>query len=241
MKAVISILIWGAIAVLTISVYCAMLGLVILFPFDRKRRLAHAQCFWWSNAIIGMNPFWKFNIRGLENIKKNKAYVAVANHQSLADIIVLYRTKMQFKWMAKESLFNIPFIGWCLRLSKNICLSRGSYSSIKDAYRQAKKWLKEDISVILFPEGTRSKTGKIDQFKNGAFKLAIETGKPILPIAIIGTRNALPKGGWVFTKSVKAQVIVLKPVETSGYKIEDFGILRDSVSRKLQEAQVTTF
>jgi len=214
-------------AVLTIATY----------PFDKKRKLIHAQCFWWSDIVIGMNPKWHLEVKGLENIDPNQAYVAVANHLSLADIIVMYQTRMQFKWVAKESLFKLPFVGWCLSLSKHIRITRGEFGSIKKVYRAAAEWLREDISVMFFPEGTRSETGEMLEFQNGPFKLAIKEKRPVLPIVITGTSEAIPKGGWVLTTNVSVTLAVLPPVDTSGYKPGDFAELRDLVKRKMTEEQ----
>ena len=179
MTAIISAVVRAVAGILTISLFFVELVLTaFLFPFDKKRKVNHRQCFWWSSAVIGFNPYWHLQVSGLENIDRHKTYVVVANHQSLADIVVMYKTHMQFKWVAKESLFKIPFIGWCLSLTKHIRLSRGSFGSIKKVYRQAASWLKNDMSVVFFPEGTRSEAGEIDKFQNGAFKLAIQEKKP---------------------------------------------------------------
>jgi 1-acyl-sn-glycerol-3-phosphate acyltransferase len=159
----------------------------------------------------------------------------VANHQSLADIIVMYKTRMQFKWVAKESLFKVPFIGWCLSLSKHIKLKRGDFGSIKNIYREASAWLKKDMSVLFFPEGTRSETGEIKDFQNGAFKLAIKEKKPVLPVSIIGTRDAIPKGSWVFNTKVSCKLTVLPAIETKDLPIGDFAVLRDRVYAMMTE------
>lgn len=235
MKVIISALIWLASTLLTILLFFVVLFLVIiLLPFDKKRKIAHAQCFWWSDAVISLNPYWDISVSGLENIDRDKTYVIIANHQSLGDIVVLYQTHMQFKWVAKQSLFKIPFIGWCLSLTKHIKLLRGEFSSIKKVYRQASYWLRNDISVLFFPEGTRSDTDEMNAFQNGAFKLAIKEKKPILPIAIKGTREAIPKGDWVFKTSVAASLKVLPAVETEDFKPADFAQLRDIVREKLE-------
>ena len=202
---------------------------VILYPFDKNKKFLHAQCFWWEKFLVHMNPFWKVDIEGLENIDPAQTYVVVANHQSLADIVLLYETKMQFKWVAKESLFKIPFIGWSMTLIRHIQLMRGKFGSIKKVYREAAEWLRKDMSVLFFPEGTRSNTDKINDFQNGAFKLAIKEKKPVLPISIRGTREAIPKGGWVFKSRVSAKLTILPPVSTEGMKPNEFGILRDTV------------
>ena len=233
-----SIAIWASSSFLTIVLFFVDLFLTgILYPFDKKRKAPHAQCYWWANAIIGLNPYWGLNVSGLENIDPERTYVVIANHQSMADIIVLYKTHMQFKWVAKESLFKVPFIGWCLSLCKHIKLKRGRLGSIKTAYREAADWLKKDISVVFFPEGTRSETGEIKPFQNGAFKLALKENKPILPIFIDGTRDAIPKGGWLFKTKVTGQVKVLPAIETSDLKLGDFALLRDKVHAALEAQQ----
>ncbi len=237
MKVITSIAIWLSSSILTILLFFVELFLVIiLFPFDKKRKAAHAQCYWWANAIIGLNPLWNLKVSGLENIDHKKTYVVIANHQSLADIVVMYKTRMQFKWVAKESLFKVPFVGWCMSLTKHIKLARGEFGSIKAVYREASKWLRKDMSVLFFPEGTRSETDQMNKFQNGAFKLAIKEKKPILPIAVSGTREAIPKGGWVFKTKVFGELKVLPAIDTSGFKPGDFAKLRDIVQKKLETA-----
>lgn len=238
MKVLISIAIWVITAMLTVILFFVVLFItVISFPFDRERRFAHAQCFWWADAIIGLNPYWDFRVSGLENIDPGKAYVIVANHRSLADIAVLYKTHMQFKWVAKESLFKLPFVGWSLYLTKHIKLSRGQFASIRKVYKEAAHWLKKDMSVLFFPEGTRSDAGKMNRFQNGAFKLAIKENKPILPISIRGTREAIPKGSWIFKTKVSAELKVLPSINVEDFKPADFAQLRDIVCEKMEPSR----
>jgi len=185
-----------------------------------------------------MNPFWKLSVKGIENIDHNKTYVVIANHQSMADIVVLYKTNMQFKWVAKDSLFKVPFIGWCLSLTKHISLERGEFSSIKKIYREAAGWLRQDISVLFFPEGTRSDTDEMNVFQNGAFKLAIKEKKLILPIRINGTRDAIPKGSWIFSTKVSVVITILPAIDTSSLTPGDFALLRDMVFNKISGGQI---
>ncbi len=227
-KIILSIIIWGVGSILTVILYLAMLFSTILFyPFDKKRKITHAQCFWWSDLIIALNPYWKLQVSGLNNIDKNRTYVIIANHQSLADIVLAYQTKIQFKWVAKKSLFKIPFLGWSMSLAKHIKLERGKFGSIKKVYAEAGSWLKAKTSVLFFPEGTRNNTGEMGDFRNGAFKLAIREGVPILPILFEGTGTAIPKGSWIFTTKTSARLKVLPPIETTGYKPSDFIKLKD--------------
>jgi len=237
MKAIISVFIWAGSGLLTILLFLAVFTLnILLFPFDKKKKVTHRQCFWWSDLLIALNPYWSLKVSGLEHIDRQKTYVIIANHQSMADIVVLYQTKMQFKWVAKASLFKVPFIGWCLSLIKHIKLTRGDFSSIKEIYHQASNWLQKDMSVLFFPEGTRSSSDEMGEFQNGAFKFAIKEKKPILPICLKGTHAAIPKGSWIFRTKVAAKVIVLEPIATAGYGPGDFALLRDTVRSRIQEA-----
>lgn len=233
-----SITIWVASVVITTFVFLVSLIIRILpMPTAAKGELLHSQCFWWSDAIITLNPYWKVEVEGLENIDPGQAYVIVANHQSLADIVIIYRTRIYFKWVAKKELLKVPLIGWLLRLNNHVMLSRGEHGSIKSAYLQAAGWLKDGVSVLFFPEGTRSGTGQMNTFKNGAFKLAIQEGKKVLPVLISGTREAIPKGGWIFKTKVSGRITVLPSIDTSAYRSEDYAELRDFVRDRLQRGQ----
>lgn len=227
-KRTVSIIVWGMGLFMTLALFFAMLFFTaLLLPFDKKRKVAHAQCYWWADILTNLNPFWKVRVKGLHNIERRATYVIVSNHQSLADIILLYKTKMQFKWVAKENLFKVPVIGWCLALSRHIPLVRGDYSSVRKVYRDAVMWLRNDVSVLFFPEGTRSRTSEMNEFQNGAFKLAIKEKKPILPIALSGTRNAIPRGSWVFDTKIDCVLEVFAPISTDGFQAGEFERLKE--------------
>lgn len=220
---------------ITAAAFLVSLALsIILFPFPFREEMVHAQCFWWSDAIIALNPYWAISIKGLENIDPSKTYVIVANHQSLADIVIIYQTRMYFKWVAKEELLKVPFIGGLLWVNKHIMVSKGDFGSIKEVYRRAAEYLKRGTSMLFFPEGTRSSTDQMGEFQNGAFKLAIKEGKSVLPVFIGGTREAIPKGGFIFKTKVSGRLVVLPPIDTSSLKIADYAALRDLVRGKLQ-------
>jgi 1-acyl-sn-glycerol-3-phosphate acyltransferase len=239
LNAFLSLFFWVACVTLLAVLYLVMrVLLVFTFPFDPQRKLLHRQCFWWSDAIIGLNPYWKVKVRGLENADPKRTYVIVANHQSLADIVVLYQTRLQFKWVAKEDLFSIPFLGWCLGLCKHIRLKRKDHGSIRDVYREAIHYLRSGMSVLFFPEGTRSETDVMNPFQSGAFKLALSEKLPILPIAIRGTRDAIPKGGWVMKSRVFCDLTVLEPIETVEFQHSNFQQLSEMVRSRIAERLV---
>lgn len=229
-----SIIIWFVGILLTVLLFFVMAFVsIIFFPFDRKRKITHAQCFWWTDAVTALNPYWDVKVDGLGNIDHKKTYVIVSNHQSLADIVLMYKTKMQFKWVAKESLFKIPVLGWNMLLAKHIRLRRKEFSSIKKVYKEASEWLRSGISVLFFPEGTRNNDSIVGEFQNGAFKLAIKEKIPILPILIWGTRDAIPKGSWRFTTKISCLIKVLPPIDTSLYRSADYIRLRDLTRERL--------
>jgi 1-acyl-sn-glycerol-3-phosphate acyltransferase len=234
-RLIISLLIWIVGAVVTAATFFASVAIKYWpFPVRDREKLVHAQLYWWSDILISMNPFWKLRVTGLENIDQNRTYVVVANHQSLADIIIIYQIHMYFKWVAKEELLKVPFIGGLLWVNDHVLVSREELSSIKEVYRKASERLKSGVSMLFFPEGTRSDTDEMGEFKNGAFKLAIKEGRPVLPVYIGGTREAIPKGGFIFKTKVTGRLAILPPIETSGMSIADFENLKNLVRGKLQ-------
>ena len=242
MRFIISIIVWISGTFLTFLAFLVSLFLsIILFPFKNREKIVHAQCFWWADSLIGLNPYWKLDVTGLENIDHGQTYVIVANHQSLADIVVIYKIRMQFKWVAKRSLLKIPFLGGLLWVNNHIMLSRGRFGSIKEVYRKAAERLRSGRSVLFFPEGTRSDTDEMNEFQNGAFKLAIKEKKPILPVFIGGTRDAIPKGDWVFKTKVFGRLAVLPPIDTAGFKTGEYASLRDLTRKMLNNVALQEF
>ena len=229
-------MIWAVGIIITAAAFFTSLIIKIVpIPIADREKLVHAQCFWWSDTLVALNPYWKLKVEGLENIDHHQTYVIVANHQSFADIIIIYMTHIYFKWVAKKELLKLPFIGGLLWVNDHILLSRGEFGSIKAVYRQATGWLRSGVSMLFFPEGTRSGTDEMSEFQNGAFKLAIKEKRPVLPVFIGGTREAIPKGGWIFKTKVSARLVVLPPIDTSVYGPGDYAKLRDLVRERLQK------
>ncbi|HEX2449636.1 MAG TPA: lysophospholipid acyltransferase family protein [Gemmatimonadales bacterium] len=187
-------------------------------------------------VAAGLNPLWRFRCSGTPPADPRRPYVVVANHESFADILLISHLPWEMKWLSKAELFRIPFLGWLMRLAGDIPVRRGEGRSAVEALQACRKVLAGRVSVMIFPEGTRSTTGEMLPFKDGAFRLAVDTGVPILPLALSGTRPALPKRGFLFGRS-HAEVRVLEPVETAGLRTKDVPKLRDQVRARIAAAR----
>jgi 1-acyl-sn-glycerol-3-phosphate acyltransferase len=185
-----------------------------------------------------LNPLWTFRVTGNVPSDPRRPYVVVANHESFVDILLISHLPFEMKWMSKREFFKIPFVGWAMRLAGDIPLDRGDRKSGAEALAESRDRLDKHVSVMIFPEGTRSKTGELQDFKDGAFRLAIEAGVPILPLALTGTRDALIKHDWRFGFS-DAEVRVLDPIETTGMTKDDVPALRDRTRATIAEALAT--
>jgi 1-acyl-sn-glycerol-3-phosphate acyltransferase len=230
--ALLSLIIWCVVAQLTVI---AFLLIAIVHPFDRHQRLAHQFASLWGKTIVRINPMWNCEILDRHHIEKNVGYVIVANHSSLADIVCVYCLGNHFKWIAKSSLFKIPFLGWSMSLLKYIPLTRGAHGSIRDSMELAQENLEKNISILFFPEGTRSKTGVLAPFKSGAFRLAIQTRKPILPIVISGTKGALKKGSATISSKAKGKLKVLPQIDVTPYAAGQHEALKSAVWKIMGE------
>lgn len=163
---------------------------------------------------IWLNPLWRINMVGKENIRKNQPYVIVSNHQSALDILVLYRLFTHFKWVAKKELFRVPVVGWNLWLNRYITVDRKNPKDALRMIQQGLAHLRMGSSVLLFAEGTRTLDGKVKRFKEGAFLLAKKANVPILPVVIDGTLEALPKNGFTISGKHSFKIHILPEIST---------------------------
>lgn len=147
----------------------------------------------WARAMAWLT-FVRVTVHGRENISKGRSYVFVANHQGAYDIFAIYGwLGHNFKWMMKASLRKIPFVGFACERAGHIYVDRKSPSGIRRSMAQAERQLSGGMSVVVFPEGSRSRTGRIGTFKRGAFMLATEFGLPVVPVTIDGAYNVMPR------------------------------------------------
>ena len=187
-------------------------------------------------VTAALNPLWTFRRSGTPPADPRRPYVVIANHESFADILLISHLPWEMKWLSKAELFRIPFLGWLMRLAGDIPVKRGEGRSAVEALQACRQVLARRVSVMIFPEGTRSATGDMLPFKDGAFRLAVDAGVPILPLALTGTGSALPKRGFLLGRSV-AEVRVLEPIDTAGLTPRDVPMLREQVRARIVAAR----
>ncbi len=179
-------------------------------------------------------PLWRFSVEGAAPRDIGEApYVVVGNHVSTADPFLLSWLPWDMRWVGKEELFRLPVLGWLLRCAGDIPLRRGDRTSVEAMFRACRQTLDGGLSVMLFPEGTRSRDGNLQPFKDGAFQLAIEAQVPVLPLVLHGTHACRPKGSLWFGEA-RAVVRVLEPVPTKGLGPADVGRLREQVRERIE-------
>lgn len=201
------------------------------FWFDERRVLSGRTLRRTGQAAAVFSPLWRFRIHG--EIPKNPGKaVCISNHCSHTDVFLISHVPWEMKWLAKRSLFNLPFIGWSMRLVKDVPIDRASPSAAKGALDKCAEWLRQDMPVMIFPEGTRSKTGEMQAFKDGAFRLAIETGADVLPMAVAGTENALSKHDWR-PGPARGILTIGKPIPTAGMTQKDVPQLKEAARAQI--------
>lgn len=213
MRQIGSLVFWAFVVLSSILLFpIAVVIWAVTAPFDRRRVALHRFTCFWASLYTWTNPVWRVRIDNRDLIDPDRTYVLVANHLSLLDILVLFRLFRDFKWVSKVEIFKVPAVGWNMSLNKYIPLKRGDRASIREMMDRCEQTLDQGSSIMMFPEGTRSKTGEMRDFKPGAFELARTTHTAIIPLVIRGTHDALPKHGFVLRGRHRISVTVLPEV-----------------------------
>jgi 1-acyl-sn-glycerol-3-phosphate acyltransferase len=226
-----------------VLVTCLIVWCPLLFLLRVASVLFDPGLYWtglWFRKLAvvtaALNPLWRFRCTGIAVANPRRPFVVVSNHESFADILLISHLPWEMKWMSKVELFRIPILGWNMWLAGDVPVHRGKGRSAVQAMRRCKEVLRKRVSVIIFPEGTRSPTDEMLPFKDGAFRLAIESGVPILPLVVAGTASAIRKHDWRVGRT-DAVVRVLPPVETEGLTVKDTHALRDRVREMIRAAR----
>lgn len=201
---------------------------LVTLPFDKGRYWVGYLFRQIGVVTATLNPLWRFRVTGTIPRNPRRPYVVVSNHESFVDILLISHLPWEMKWLSKVEILRIPVLGWDMVLAGDVPVERGTRKSALKAMRRCQEVLEQKVSVMMFPEGTRSETDEMLPFKEGAFRLAIDSKVPILPVVVLGTRTALAKHDWRFGKS-HAEVRVLEPIETEGLTTKDVPALTERV------------
>ena len=204
----------------TIAVYTVVLGILSIGSslFDRRGYFAHGCARLWSWLILATTGV-EVEVEGLDRIEPGRTYVFAANHQSIYDIpIVFWSIPFQLRIMAKESLGNFPMLGPHLKRTGHMLVDRKRPDRVR-IFDWANTLTSKGLSLIVFPEGTRSRDGNLGKFKGGGFFLALQAGLPVVPISVIGSRHVMRKGD-LTTRPGRVKLIVHAPIAAPGLRGE---------------------
>jgi 1-acyl-sn-glycerol-3-phosphate acyltransferase len=214
------------------------LGVVVeaVAPFDRDRQQQHRLARLWARVLLACGLV-RVQVRGLEHLAADRPYVYVANHQSYADVPVLLACLPPgVRFMAKASLFAIPFTGWYMRRAGHLPIDIDANNVQANARRllQAVRSLRQGHSLVVFPEGGRSRSGALEEFKTGIFLAAVKVGVPVMPVTIAGTKRVLAMDSWVIHPG-RVELVLDDPVPTEGMgKAQLDGLVRQVRQRMEQ-------
>ena len=223
---------------LLIYFYTAVCGTVSLLGsfFDAAGRWQHACARTWSWLILKTSGIC-VRVEGLNYLNPREAAIYCANHQSAMDIPVLFvNLPVQFRFVAKRSLFNLPFLGWHLRRSGHIPVDRSRPRQAMKGINLVAQEIREGKSVLLFPEGHRSRDGQLLPFRTGSFHIAILAGVPIVPITLNGTARVL-KPDTYHVRAGQTEMIVHPPISTQGLTSHDV----DALAQRVRDAIASRF
>jgi len=238
MRGLTSFFVWTGWQVLVI-LWTPVVALALMLTgwWDRPRWIAGRVFRFGARILVALNPYWSVRVEGEVPGRDLHPFVAVANHESLADIVLIGWLPWDMKWLSKSSIFRVPFLGFMMSMAGDVAVRRNDAASRATSYAALKRWIDRGASVMIFPEGTRSRTEEMLPFRNGAFRLAIQTGRPILPLAVHGTRDAIRKGSMRFGNA-RVVVRILDAVPTNGLGPDDVVKLRAEVRARIEVARM---
>ncbi len=209
----------------TCTVFCGLLDA------DGKRAYRINQI--WTRTVLRIAGI-SLIVRGLENIDPQRQYIFIANHQSNLDILALIQAlaPFQLRWIAKKELLRVPFFGWALWATKHVTIDRSDRKDAAKSLARAQERLAAGISLVIFPEGTRSRDGHLQRFKKGGFLLALQTQMPIVPVTIKGSGSLLPARSWRL-RAGYIEVVVDPPVSVESFRPGVLRLLSDQVREKI--------
>lgn len=217
------------------TIFMGMLIILISF-MSKNARTLHRLASFWGKFILLISGI-RVKVKGLSNIDPNRSYIYMPNHQSYFDIPVLLGClEVQFRWLAKVELFSIPIFGRAMQVAGYISIDRSDRKSAFRSLSKAAQTIRSGVSVVIFPEGTRTKDGTIGPFKKGGFVLAIDSIAPIVPVVIHGTREIMSRDRLTITPR-DVVLEIRPPIETAGYTRKT----KDELMEKVRQSICKSF
>ena len=225
--------------ILITAVWTALVGLVYVATvwWDERRWYIGRTFRLGARVLVFINPWWRVSIEGDPPPRASEPFIAVCNHESLADVLLVGILPFDMKWLSKEEIARLPFLGWMMKMAGDVLVRRSDRRSRGESYDNLLAWIRRGASVMMFPEGTRTRDGEMLPFRSGAFRLAIETGRPIQPLAVSGTRQAIRADSLRFGRA-DVTVRILQQVPPEGLGPEDVDALSDRVRAMIEAARI---
>lgn len=210
---------------------CTALITILSIPWKNAEWLHKIQQLWARSFCRLL--FLPIEVTGLEHIEPNKSYVFVSNHQSMVDVFLIYGwLPVIFKWIMKKELRKVPLVGAACKAAGHIYIDRSSKVSSKRSLEEAEHILRDGVCVVIFPEGTRTRTGAVGRFKRGAFSIASDLHLPIVPISLSGCYEVMPRTRF-YAKRHAIKMTVGEPIDISSYSEENRDELIEEVRQKV--------
>ncbi len=224
------IMVWTVLATVVFGTLC-----ILASYFSKTGNLPHLIARIWARSILIVSGI-RVTIDGLDHLITDRPVIYMVNHQSNFDIpVLLGRLPVQFRWLAKAELFRIPILGRGMRSSGYISIDRSNRKSAMRSLTQAAETIRSGTSVLVFPEGTRSRDGNLLPFKKGGFVLTVDAGVPVIPMTICGTWSIMPKDR-LMIRPRPVNLAILPPVDTSAFSRKTKDDLMETIYRQMSEA-----
>ncbi len=224
------VLLWISIVISTVGLSTLVF---ITFPFDRNGNIIHHYARWWAKIQLLVSGV-RVKVRGLEHLDRETPYIYMSNHQGSYDIFALLSClPVQFRWIAKKELFSIPILGWAMGAANYISIDRSGRRKALESIEKAASKIKGGVSVVIFPEGTRSRDGSIQPFKRGGFTLALKSGVPIIPITINGSRDVMPRDS-MRVRPGEVRVSIDRAIQTTPFSLRERNVLMEKVRETIE-------
>lgn len=237
-----------ALAILSIVLYIVLISMSVLFFiinliiwlltfwWNKQYTAVYLWTALWASCIIWVNPLWSTKVIDRKKFKRNKQSVIVSNHQSAIDICYVFMMFPIARWISKVENFKVPLFGWTMYLNRAIPLRRGDKNSVLHMFKGVNKAIAQGSSIVMYPEGTRSRDGKLGAFKTGAFEIALRNKIGIQPMVQDGAGRALPKHGWVMEGKHKVITKALDYIPYESFKHMNADELSNHVRELMENA-----